>query len=332
MTDPQSHALHLAGRDPRPPRIAVVGALVMDLTFWAPRRPEPGETLLGHRFGEFLGGKGFNQAVAASRLGAEVALIGAVGNDAYGDRFLDALDEEGIDARAVVRVEEGTSVGQPLVTDDGDVSILGVPRANRHLSPAAVDRGRRAIAEADFLLLQCEVPHRASLHAAGIAREKGVPVLLNPAPAGPEALVLAREASLLVLNQVECRALGADGQVSPDVAAARLRDRYDCPVVVTLGAMGALAVRDGTLETLPAHTVETVDPTGAGDAFCAAYAVALAEGRKHPEALAFANAAGAVAVGTSGAHPSMPSRSSVEELLELGEVRVSSEPIPEDRT
>ena len=329
MNDPQPLALHAApDQEDRPARVAVVGALVMDLTFWAPRRPEPGETLLGHRFEQFLGGKGFNQAVAAARLGADVALIGAVGRDEYGDRFLAALAEEGVDAGAVVRVGEGTSVGQPLVTDDGEVSILGVPRANRQLSPDAVERGREAIAEADFLLLQCEVPHRASLHAARIAREGGVPVLLNPAPAGPEALVLASEASILVLNLVECRALGADGQVPPEVAAARLRERYDCPVVVTLGSQGALTVRDGTLESLPAHTVEAVDPTGAGDAFCAAYAVALAEGRDHAEALAFANAAGAVAVRTPGAHPSMPDRSSVEDLLGKAEVKVSSRPGP----
>ncbi|MER3514901.1 MAG: ribokinase, partial [Chloroflexota bacterium] len=119
------------------PRVAVVGSFVTDLVIRAPRRPRPGETLIGHSLDIFLGGKGFNQAVAAARLGAEVTMIGRVGNDAFGDRFLEALNREGIHADYVIRdPQQGTGVASPLVEDSGENSIVQVPRANAALSPA----------------------------------------------------------------------------------------------------------------------------------------------------------------------------------------------------
>lgn len=298
----------------RGPRVACLGALVVDLTFWAPRRPEPGETLLGTRFAEFLGGKGFNQAVAAARLGADVTLLGAVGSDDYGRRLLDVLAREGV-TPAIEQVAEGTGVGQPLVTDDGEVSIVGIPRANALVSPATVDARADVLAGVDVLMLQCEVPLAASIRAAQTVRDAGGRVMVNPAPAVPEAAALAELADLLILNEVEARMIGAPAGAGPLDAAAALSGRFGCPVVITLGSQGAAVAAGGDVQRVPAHAVESVDPTGAGDAFCAAFTVRTAEGAPPADALAFANAAGACAVTVAGAEPSMPLRAVVEARL-----------------
>lgn len=300
--------------DARAPRVTCLGALVVDLTFWAPRRPQPGETLLGTRFEEFLGGKGFNQAVAAARLGADVAMIGAVGTDHYGERFLAALARERITA-CVQRVAEGTGIGSPLVTEDGEVSILGIPRANAALSADVVEAMSHALEDIDILVVQCEVPLAASVRAAQLAKERGARVMVNPAPAGPEALALVAYADLLILNAVEARMIGTPPELKAPQAASHLADRFGCPVVITLGSDGAVVAAGGAVDRVAAHEVESVDPTGAGDAFCAAFSVELARGADPRAALAFANAAGACAVTVAGAEPSMPSRAAVAALL-----------------
>jgi ribokinase len=234
--------------------------------------------------------------------------------DTYGDRFLAALADNGVTPH-IQRVEAGTGIGQPLVTDDGEVSIIGIPRANAAVTPALVESVAEALDGVDYLIVQCEVPITASVRAAELAHARGARVLVNPAPAGPEAVALAERADVLILNLVEARMLGAAGDLQPDSAAAALVRQFDCPVVITLGAQGAVvASHDGTAR-VPAHVVESVDPTGAGDAFCAAFAVMLAEGSELDTALAFANAAGACAVGVAGAEPSMPRREAVTARL-----------------
>lgn len=293
------------------PRVVCVGALVIDLTFWAPRRPLPGETLLGTRFEEFLGGKGFNQAVAAARQGAATAMVGAVGPDGYGDRFVAALDAEGIDARSIHRVPDGTGVGQPLVTEDGEVAILGIPRANAALSAALVDEAAEVIAAADLLLLQCEVPLDASARAAAIARDAGTTVVLNTAPARPEVASLLTQADIIICNELEAQTLVGDASAP----AEELHRRTGRPVIVTLGAAGARAIAAGEVHEVAAHRVPTVDPTGAGDAFCGAFAASIARGDALAVALRRGNAAGALAVQVAGAEPSMPRTAAVDDLL-----------------
>lgn len=301
------------------PRVAVVGSFVTDLVIRAPRRPRPGETLIGHSLDIFLGGKGFNQAVAAARLGAEVTMIGRVGNDAFGDRFLEALNREGIHADYVIRdPQQGTGVASPLVEDSGENSIVQVPRANAALSPADIERAASALAQCAVLLAQLEVPPAASLRAAQIATAAGARFILNPAPARQDAADLIRLADVLVPNEVEAIGLvgvtphsGAD----PAEAARRLRAQGVPVVIVTLGERGALLVTEAGEQVFPAYSVNVVDTTAAGDAFCGALAVALAEGRDLAGAVRFANAAGALAVTRLGAEPSLPRREEVERLL-----------------
>jgi ribokinase len=166
------------------PRVVVVGAFNLDLVFWAKRRPELGETLMGERFGTFPGGKGFNQAVAAARLGAQVIMIGRLGTDRFAEPFLEALASEGIETRYVGRdPQSGTGVSSPLVAPDGCNSIVFAPRANAQLAPTDVQAAAPALEAADAVLLQLETPTGASVRAAQIARDAGALVVLNPAPA-----------------------------------------------------------------------------------------------------------------------------------------------------
>jgi ribokinase len=292
---------------------------MLDLVMRVRQRPGRGETIFAEECGIFRGGKGFNQAVAARRMGARVAMVGRLGDDEFARRFHDAMAAEGIDAEGVVTdPEEGTGIATPLIEADGSNSIVVAPRANMRLTAADVRRTAPQITGADVLLLQLEVPAAASIEAARIARGAGRTVILNPAPAVPFPEELLRLASLLTPNEVEAAALA--GVPVADVAGAfeaatRLVERGARSVVVTLGARGAVALSDGTRLHLPAPPVEAVDTTAAGDAFCGALAVALAEGRPLAAALARANAAGACAVTRLGAEPSLPHRHAVETLL-----------------
>ena len=300
--------------------VAVVGSFNMDLVFGAARLPEPGETVSGSAFGMFIGGKGANQAVAAARAGAHVEMIGRLGSDPFGKDVTAALEGEGIRLRYVVRdPHEGTGVAGIVVAIDGTNSIVVVPRANARLSEADVRKARSAIAAADVLLLQLEVPLEASLAAAKIARQAGVKVVLNPAPARdlPEALYALVD--ILTPNESETRFLTDVHVSTPDGAAeaARiLRTRGVKTVLMTLGERGALLMEEGARpREIPTYPVEPVDTTAAGDAFCGALAVALAEGRPMEDAAHFACAAGALACTVMGAGPSLPTRAAIEALL-----------------
>ncbi len=301
------------------PRVIVVGSFVMDLVVKAPRRPMKGETLIGTDFGMFVGGKGFNQAVAAARMGAEVYMIGRMGTDLFGDLFMQAVVREGIHADFVVRDPEvGTGVGTPVIDADGDNSIILIPRANTRLSVADVEAAREAIRATDVLLLQLEVPMEASFHAAEIARTSDVLVILNPAPARLLPADVNWLVDVLVPNEVEAAQLTGiptDNEAGVRVAAHCLREIGFDRVILTLGARGAFMVgSEGEVE-VPAYKVSVVDTTAAGDAFCGGLAVALARGMSPVEAVRYANAAGARAVTVMGAEPSMPRAEEVERLL-----------------
>ena len=307
----------------RTPKVAVVGSLNIDLVCHATRRPDTGETLIGDAFDIFTGGKGFNQATAAARLGAEVTLVGSVGTDPFGEMLLTATENEGIDNRFVKkRTDTGTGVATIVVEPDGDNSIIVVPQANMILTTAEIGTAADVIADADVLLLQLETPIDASEHAAAIAKAHGTTVILNPAPAQPLPDSLLRYVDILTPNESETELL-SEMRISNDeeagnaaaVLRARMRDTETSTVVLTLGERGALMLTATTSERVPAYAVEAVDTTGAGDAFCGALATALASGETLHTAIAFANAAGAAAVTVVGATPSMPTRAKVNLLM-----------------
>ena len=304
------------------PKVAVVGSLNVDLVCRAPRRPDTGETLFGDAFDIFTGGKGFNQATAAARLGAEVTLIGSVGADLFGDMLLAATENERINSRFVTkRTDVGTGVATIVIEPDGDNSIIVVPRANMALTTTDIDAAADDIANADVLLLQLETPVPASEHAAAIAKTHGTTVILNPAPAQPLPDSLLAFVDILTPNQSETELLAGvkvdtheDARRAAEVLRTRMVDAASTAVILTLGEQGALMLTATESEHVLALAVDAVDTTGAGDAFCGALATALASGETLQAAVKFANAAGAAAVTVVGATPSMPTRARIERI------------------
>ena len=277
-------------------RVAVFGSLNHDLTFWVPHPPAPDQTLRAHRMAEFVGGKGANQAVAAARLGAAVTMIGRVGTDAAASMILDRLGADGVDTSAVGTIDGPTGTAVPIVSDDGQVSIIIAAGANGAVGPADADAASAVIAAADVLLLQGEVDASASARAAGIAREADTLVVFNAAPVPDRADLVLGHDPVVVVNAHEALELGLESSER---------------VIVTLGGAG---VQVGPTR-VGAFPVEVVDPTGAGDAFCAALAIALVEGADAVSAARIASAAGACAVGVAGAQPSMPAKAQVDAML-----------------
>jgi ribokinase len=275
------------------PRIAVVGSYGVGLTFGVERTPERGETLVGSLFRTDHGGKGSNQAVGAARLGAEVAFLTAVGEDSFGDEAFELWANEGVDASAVLRAPLPTMTAAILVEASGDNRIVIVPGALSALTPAHVDAFAPQVASADVLVVQLEIPLETALHALEVARAAGVRTILNPAPAPTRPIAPA--ADYLTPNESEAPAVeGAVGTL-----------------VVTLGERGA---RLGD-ELIPAFAATAADTTGAGDAFCGAFAVALAEDAGDAEAVRWGCAAGAHMVEHEGVIPGLPTRTQLEERL-----------------
>ncbi len=301
-------------------KIAVLASFNMDLVMHTDRRPESGETLQGE-FAMYLGGKGFNQAIASRRLGADVVVAGRVGDDEFGRRFLEALDREGIDRRAVVvDATTGTGVASIIVEPDGTNTIVQAPRANRNLSARDIVAARELFAGTDVAMLQLETSDTAAITFARAMRDASVRTLLNPAPIVPIPHDLLRLVDIIVPNQIEAEAIAGtaiDDIESALVIAERLRNLGPTSAVVTLGERGAVGVGEARVhETV--LDVRAVDTVGAGDAFCAALAIRLAEGADLATAMRFANAAGALACTKHGAEPSMPPRIKVDALVAKG--------------
>lgn len=288
----------------------------MDLVVKVHRLPEVGETVTDGVFSTFPGGKGANQAVAAARLGARVAMIGRVGRDAFGAVLREALAANGVDVGGVsVDPEESTGVACIGVDRAGRNLILVAPGANRALRPEHLDVSR--IRTSQVVLLQLEVPVATVLEAARAGKVGGALVCLDPAPACPLPDELWELADVLTPNQVEARLL--TGRVVDTVedaytAAQALRERGPRAVVVKLGERGALYASAQETGHLPALPVRAVDTTAAGDVFTAALAVRLAEGCGLEEAVRFANCAAGLKVTRMGAQ-SMPDREEVDRIL-----------------
>jgi ribokinase len=256
--------------------VYVIGSVNLDLVVRAETLPGPGETVTGGTFERHGGGKSANQAVAAARQGAAVRMIGAVGDDDLGEEAAGQLEAEGIDVSAVQRLSSApTGVALIAVDAKGENQIAVASGANAALSPEAVEA---ALAGADggVALIGLEVSDAAVLAGARAARAAGLQVVLNPAPARPLSDELLALSPVLTPNGGEAAALS--GEDDPEAAARVLASRTGAPVVVTVGADGALLVDGDAVERIPAPAVEAVDTTGAGDAFNGALAAALAGG------------------------------------------------------
>ncbi len=281
--------------------MVVVGSINMDLVTSTPRLPAPGETILGTSFTTTPGGKGANQAIAAAKAGAEVVFVGAVGDDTFALDLRQALVDAEVDADRLREVTGPSGIAAITVDGDGQNSIIVVSGANARVT-SLTDDELRAIADADALLCQLEIPLDTVTSAARHASRSGTAVILNPSPAQILPSDLLESIDVLIVNETEERQLGEDA-----LAAVP-------HVVTTLGAAGArYRGPDGERLSVDSPTVDAVDTTGAGDAF--AGALASAWGRGPREALTFACAAGALTATRPGASAASPTRSEIDALL-----------------
>ncbi|HGM5580827.1 TPA: ribokinase [Pseudomonas putida] len=292
-------------------KVVVVGSLNMDLVARAERLPRGGETLAGDSFFTVPGGKGANQAVAAARLGASVAMVGNVGDDAYGQQLRQALEVEGIDCQAV-GVCAGVSSGVALIVVDAasQNAIVIIPGGNGLLAPESVQRVDALLQGAEVVICQLEVPHATVAWTLARGRELGKTVILNPAPAnGPLPREWFAHIDYLIPNESEAEAL--TGLPVNDIdsareAAERLRQWGAGKVIVTLGAEGALFVNEDGCLHFPATKVSPLDTTAAGDTFVGGFAAGLACGLQEGEAIVRGQRAAAISVTRAGAQPSIP--------------------------
>ncbi|MBT3946833.1 MAG: ribokinase [Candidatus Marinimicrobia bacterium] len=300
-------------------KVTVVGSFMYDLVATAPRRPKTGETLIGDSFGMFLGGKGANQAIAASRAGASVTMVGRLGNDLFGDQFLEKFSEEGIKTNFVIQdTENGTGVGMPLIDASGDNSIVIIPQANMALTVENIDKAESVIADSDVLILQCEVPMEANKRAAEIANKNDTLVILNPAPARKIPDTLLSLVDIITPNESEAEILTdmpTETNSQAMEAAHHLLSKGVETVILTLGSRGSLLLTEKMEKRIPAYLVDVIDTTAAGDAFCGALAAILSNGSIIEEAIKIANAAGALAVTKLGAEPSLPTKKDIDQLI-----------------
>ncbi|HCN44276.1 MAG TPA: ribokinase [Pseudomonas sp.] len=298
-------------------RVVVVGSLNMDLVTRAERLPRAGETLAGESFDTVPGGKGANQAVAAVRLGADVAMIGCVGSDDYGQQLRDGLLTEGIDCGAVATVA-GVSSGVALIVVDATSqnAIVIVAGSNARLLPESIQRFDKLLQDADVIVCQMEIPSQTVAYVLERGRALGKTVILNPAPAtGPLPMEWLANIDYLIPNESEAAALTGlpvDDLASAEVVARQLRSLGVARVIVTLGAGGALLVGAEGSEHFTAPAVRALDATAAGDTFVGAFAAALARGRSEREAIGFGQRAAAISVTRSGAQPSIPRLAELE--------------------
>jgi ribokinase len=288
-------------------KITVVGSFAVGMTIRSPVLPVFGQTLLGRDFDMGPGGKGSNQAVASARLGADSALVAYVGDDALARIGTDLYAAEGVDARHVrTLADRATGVGFIILNPEGNNFIILDMGANDALDPAAVEAAGERIAASDVVLAVLEIPTSAAARALELGRAAGARTILNPAPARLLPASIFAHVDVLVPNESELRVLldlPADDPTPSRELAQRLRDRGVGTVIVTLGRDGALVLSDQHDLHIPSMEVRVVDTTGAGDAFCAGLAVALAEGKSIPDAARFAAVCGSHACTRLGVIP-----------------------------
>ncbi|MDR1973113.1 MAG: ribokinase [Bacteroidales bacterium] len=293
-------------------KIVVVGSSNTDMVVKADRLPVPGETVLGGNFMMNPGGKGANQAVTIARLGGDVSFITKTGNDLFGKQSIEMFNQENIHTDYVFSDANNPSgVALIMVDENGENCIVVASGANGTLSPADIDKARSLIECAGVLLMQLEVPVNTLEYAAKFAFEKGVQVILNPAPAAFLSDSFLKCVSIIVPNKTEAEVLSGvkiDGWDTARRAAKMISDKGIENVIVTLGSEGALIKEGENFYEVPVEKIKAVDTTAAGDTFCGALCVALSEGKSLLEAVKFANKAAGITVTRAGAMSSIPYR------------------------
>lgn len=300
--------------DTRKP-IVIVGSITMDLVTRTPRIPAIGQTLIGTGFETTPGGKGANQAVAASRLGSRVAMVAKVGDDNFGPQLLENLKRAGVETAAMAQTKGSSGLAPMFVAEDGQNAIVVVPGANGTMDRAAVDSHAELIRSAGMVLCQLEIPMDTLSYTLDFCARAKVPVMLDPAPAATLPDTAFGQVAWFTPNETEAAFYVGNG-ASVEETAKRLHAKGLRGVVLKRGAEGAfVSVASGKAEWVMPFKVDAIDTVGAGDCFNGAFAVALEEGNDPWTAARFANAASAISVTRRGAQASMPMRAEVEEFL-----------------
>jgi ribokinase len=300
----------------RIPRIAVIGSANTDLTTFTDVFPRPGETLFGKDFAMGFGGKGANQAVAARLCGAEVSMVAKVGGDLFGRATIENFASFGIDTTHVRVIDDApTGVAPIFVGPDGQNRIIVVKGANDRLTPADVDAAAQDLREVDAIILQFEIPLETVYHTIRFARAHQIRCIVNPAPAVPAELAALTGADLFIPNESEAEqitGLPVHSQADASACAAALLAKGFPRVVITLGARGSLVADAAGQRLVPAFAVESIDTSGAGDAFIGSLAAFLAEGVAEREALSRANLYAALSTTRIGTQKSFARRADFE--------------------
>ncbi|MBD7984521.1 ribokinase [Sporosarcina sp. Sa2YVA2] len=290
-------------------KITVIGSSSIDLVVKAHKRPSQGETILGESFKTVPGGKGANQAVAAARLGAEVYMVGCVGDDAFGESILENFKKNDVNTsymEMIKNIESGTA---HITLADGDNSIIVIKGANDYVTPNSIKKALDIIQESDIVLIQQEIPPETVKYVCEVCCQFGVPLILNPAPARKICKEIIEKASYITPNELETSILFEE----IDLHAVLLA--YPNKLFITEGEKG-VRFHDGEREiVVPTFNVTAIDTTGAGDTFNAAFAVALAENKTYEESVRFANRAASLSVTKFGAQGGMPTRREVEDSM-----------------
>jgi len=301
------------------PKIVVVGSFVVGITFGVPRAPVLGETLMGDSFDLGPGGKGTNQAIGATRLGADVHLLACIGDDIFADMAVNLFEREGLALDHIHRMTGiNTGAGAVTLLPSGEAWIVGDFGANLRLTPAHVDAAEELISASDIVMAQYEVPTETVVRAMQLGRKHGALTIWNPAPAKPVSADLLTNIDLLTPNETEVRillGLPPDDPTPTKELAQRLLTLGIDRIVVTLGKEGALIVTSEGSKMIPAVEISPLDPTGAGDCFNAALAVGLGQGLALADAVRQANYAGAFMTTHLGVIDGLPTRDQLDEFM-----------------
>jgi ribokinase len=299
------------------PKIVVIGSLNVDHTLRVPHIPALGQTIMASGALTSFGGKGANQALAAARAGGDVVLIGCVGDDDFGARYIGHLRAEGIATEGIVKAAVPTGSAFITVDDAGENAIVVNPGANAALEPHHLDAHAATICAAALLLLQFECPLPTVRHAVEMARAAGVPVILNPSPLSPVFLRAEIPCDTLIANEHEAATLAGASLPELEAAPTRALTTTRCrELIITCGGAPTLVVTTEGISRIAPPKVTPVDTVGAGDAFAGAFCVARATGASLQEAVRFANASGALATQKIGAQSSIPTRKEITALLD----------------
>lgn len=297
-------------------RIVVLGSLNMDLVVTVSRLPKAGETVMGDRLGTYPGGKGANQAVAVERLGGQAAMVGRVGKDSFGESLIRNLQTNGVDSSGVGRDADQPTGAALIIVENGGQNMIAVAAgANLAVGRAEVERAEARLRPGDLLVMQLEVPVGVIEQAVAAGRKAGALILLNAAPARTLERSLLRELDVLVVNEREASILS--DQPQPAAAARALHGAGAKLVAVTLGAKGCLLCDEAGVRSVEPYQVESLDTTGAGDAFVGGLAVGLGSQLSSEEAVRLANAAGAAASTSVGAQEALPRPGDLHRLFGL---------------